>query len=219
MRGSAQGYIGFVCNGVLLPTSFSTRPQDDNDEVKNRRSNRTHTLNNTLFPFPLHTPAVVRRDADLFNPHQYVSWQHPPLSMIAFRDSRPTVHAVPSHANTHITSQHAPRNDLQPCTHSIRSSRFADFAGVALPARAVRTPRARTTVRVAASSSQYKWLNKEPLALALGFGGWFLYVQKAATDLTLRVIALLFFLFFKFFFFVWGGVGGGGVNPPTLARS
>ena len=29
-------------------------------------------------------------------------------------------------------------------------------------------------VRVMAASEGYKWLNQEPLAIALGFGGWFI---------------------------------------------
>lgn len=51
---------------------------------------------------------------------------------------------------------------------------FAAFSGVriaARPARSMRSVARAPTVRVAASSSGYSWLNKEPLALLAGFAG------------------------------------------------
>jgi photosystem I subunit PsaO len=52
---------------------------------------------------------------------------------------------------------------------------FAGFCGASLAVRPVRSPRvARSgTVRVSAAQGSYQWLNKEPLALVIGFVGWF----------------------------------------------
>ena len=50
---------------------------------------------------------------------------------------------------------------------------FSGFCGARVAARPARTLRAaaRAPVRIAAASSGYQWLNKEPLALIVGFVG------------------------------------------------
>jgi hypothetical protein len=67
----------------------------------------------------------------------------------------------------------ARRPPTPPMTRSRPPPPRAGLAGARLAARPTRAPRAaaRGAARVAAAAGGYQWLNKEPLALAVGFAG------------------------------------------------
>lgn len=65
--------------------------------------------------------------------------------------------------------------DNKPPCHSLNNQHTAPaFTGVRIASRPTRSLRAaaRAPVRVSASSNGYTWLNKEPLALMVGFAGY-----------------------------------------------